>query len=457
VKRDERPGRPALSFTPTLDVAAILHILLDVYERRGGAPHPSEGRKRHRTIRVSLDDVAGTLTGYYNQTDPIPRTTANEQLTQLEERGMVRLSWRPGQTDHLLDAVALESDQVEPLYTLLGREPLSDRRHRLHATLLGDRFRLDDWRRRAVQHCLDQLQAHKSVAPFNLNDDDWNRDLLTALIALPGVDVKEEIPYRVFSVRVFNDSKRFDALKGAIARLARRHQPEWHALSNRETLRELGLVANPGHLYLYGPWRLVDPHGQVMSLSEFYPSVGIPTALAGRVRQVQINGFPTNSVGTQAVPTNSVETQAARVVCVENLAPFYELVRHKGHGLAALCLWGNPSPASRHLLRCLAQDLPSGVSLFLWADIDYGGLNILAQLREQVSPRIAPYRMDCETLEAHAHWAQPLSSADEHNLARLKQHPLLVDMTPVIDHMLLRGVKLEQEAVALCTNPVEML
>ena len=52
---------------------------------------------------------------------------------------------------------------------------------------------------------------------------------------------------------------------------------------------------------------------------------------------------------------------APRVICVENVTPFYELVRREGQGLAALCLWGNPSPASRHLLRCLARDLPDVV------------------------------------------------------------------------------------------------
>ena len=419
----------SLSFTPTPDVAALLHILLDVYERRGGTPPQQTRHKRKQAVRVNLDDVSGTLPSYYNQTDPTPRTTANEQLARLEERGLLRLIWQPGQTGHLLDALTLESDGVEELYVLLEREPLSERRRRLRATLLGDRFRLDGWRRRALQHTLDQLQAHKSPAPFGLNDDDWNRDLLQALIALPGEDVKDEIPYRVFSVRVFNDSKRFEALKGAIARLARRHQLEWRALSAQETLRELGLVANPGHLYFYGPWQLVDTDGQAMSLSEFYPSVGIPTALAARVRQVRVD--------------------ASRVVCVENLASFYELVRHEGRDLAALCLLGNPSPAARHLLRCLAQDLPAGAPLLLWADVDYGGLNILAQLREKVSPRFAPYRMDADTLDVHAHWAQPLSSNDERNLARLKNHPALGDVMPLIDRMLRRGIKLEQEAVAL--------
>jgi hypothetical protein len=415
----------SILFIPTPDVAAILHILLDVYERRGGAPR--------QAVRVNLDDVAVTLPGYHNQTDPILRVAANEQLEALERHNLVRLAWQPGQRGHLLDAVTLEPEHIERLYALVEREPLAERRERLRALFLTDRARLEGWRRRAIDRCLDQLRAGKSPAPFDLDDDGWNRDLLAALLALPGAALEtgaaEEIPYRVFSVRVFNDSKRFDALKGTVARLARRHRPEWRALTDRETLRELGLVANPGHIHLYGSWRLVDEHGQAMSLSEFYPSVGIPTALAARVRRVQVN--------------------ATRVVCVENLTSFYELIRCEGSGLAALCLWGNPSPASRHLLRCLADELPADVPLLLWSDIDGGGLSILAQLRVQVSSRFAPYRMDCSTLGAHARWAHPLSAADEHKLAHLKRHPCLSDVAPLIDHMLARSIKLEQEAVRL--------
>jgi hypothetical protein len=410
----------SITFVPTPEVAALLHILLTVYERRGSAPR--------RAVRVNLDDVAAALPGYYSQSDPVPRATANEQLEALAERGLVTLAWQSGQQGHLLDAVTLQPGPVEELYALLGREPLAERRRRLGDLLLGDRFRLDGWRRRAVDRCLAQLQANKPPTPFDLDDDDWNQDLLAALLALPD-DANEEMPYRVFSVRVFNDSKRFAALKGAIAGLARRHQPDWRALSDQETLRELGLVANPGHIYLYGAWQLVDERGQVTSLSEFYPSVGIPAALAGRVERVQVD--------------------ATRVVCVENLTSFYELVRCEGQGLAALCLWGNPSPASRHLLRCLAAALPPEIPLLLWADVDYGGLNILAQLRMQVASRFAPYRMDCETLDACARWAHPLSAADRRNLARLRRHPTLADMAPLVDYMLLRGIRLEQEAVAL--------
>ena len=91
--------------------------------------------------------------------------------------------------------------------------------------------------------------------------------------------------------------------------------------------------------------------------------------------------------------------------------------------------------------------MPPQVPLYLWADLDYGGLNILAQLRRDISPRFRPYRMDPATLDAYARWAHPLTAGDERNLARLKHHPALSDLEPLIDEMLVRGIKLEQEAI----------
>jgi hypothetical protein len=355
----------------------------------------------------------------------------NEQFQQLEERGMVALTWLPGQIGHLLESVTLTPDLTDDAFALLGRDPLAARRARLRDLLLGDRFRLDGWRLQAVQHTLAQLEAERSPAPFSLTDEELNRDLLAALVALAGVT--EETPMRVFSVRVFNDSKRSEALRGAVVRLARRHQPDWRDLRPDEVLRELGLVTNPGHLYLFGPWRLVDDRGIVHSLADFEPSVGIPTRLAAEVRQVTVD--------------------AERVVCVENLTSFYELIRHESEGLAALYLGGNPSPVCRHLLRRLADHTPECVPLLVWADLDYGGLSILAQLRRLVSRRFVSYRMDIETLEAHALWARPLTPADERRLARLARHPYLADVRPLIQHMLARGLKLEQEAIALTTRP----
>lgn len=413
-----------VSFTPIPDVTIILNHLLDIYERRAGAP-------KH-VVRVRLNDLVEELTGYFNQDDSLPRTTANEQLEQLARCEWLRLTWQSGQTGQLLEAVVLQPIHAESIYDLLERPPLVDRRYNLRALLLGDRYRLVNWRLDAVQYYMNQLKADRLPNPFSLTDEAWNQDLLAALTALPDEASREEIPYRVFSTQVFKNSSRFEELKETIARLARRHQPAWRGLSLEETLRELGLVPHPGHIYLYGPWELVDAGGQVMPVAGFYPSIGLPAAMVAQMQQVRV--------------------AALRVVCVENLTAFYELIRHEGRGIAALCLQGNPSPTMRYLLSLLARELPEQVPLQLWADIDYEGLNILAHLRQQVSTRFTSYRMDTDTLDRYADQTQPLSPLDERHLTIMRRLPSMSDMLLLIDTMLIRGQKLEQEAVSLEEN-----
>ena len=191
-------------------------------------------------------------------------------------------------------------------------------------------------------------------------------------------------------------------------------------------------MANPTHLLLSGPWRLTGANGRTVALEDFHPAAGVPALMAEQLERVTID-----------------PALAGRVICVENLASFYELVRREGQGLAALCLMGNPAPPVRHLLSCLAAELPDHLPLMAWNDLDFGGMNILAQLRAAVSPRFIPYRMDVATLEAHARWAKPLTASDRRLLARLRGWASLSDLHPVIDHMLARGLKLEQEAIQL--------
>lgn len=425
---------PDLRFSPCEDVAALLNAALDTYERRPPAPQagPEAGVRGVRPVKIMLGEI--DLPGYFSQVDPNPRLVANGQLQALERAGWLRLIWQAGGERHLLEALSMPPESAPALFRLLKRTPEADRRARLADLIRGERFRYPGgWRRRALQRTLSQLQKEKSPAPFSLADAQFNQDLLACLAALD--EVEPETSYRAFSVRLFNDSKRFDDLKNALVRLARLSEPRWRQLDGAEVLRELNLVANPGYLYLSGPWQLVDELGQVLSLGEFSPAVGVSAAQAARLQQVHV-------------------THVSEVICVENATPFYELLRvhksqiaHARTTIAALCLWGNPSPACRHVLGHLVDALPPDVPLRVWADLDYGGFNILAQLREGISARFEPYLMDVEALEAHALWARPLTRSDERNLKRISRHPALADVEPVIQHMLQRGLKLEQEAI----------
>ncbi|MFZ5911841.1 MAG: Wadjet anti-phage system protein JetD domain-containing protein [Chloroflexota bacterium] len=409
-----------IPFTPSPDVAVVLNALLDIFERRRSP--------RSRIIKVSFTDVH--LPSYFSQTEPDPRFTANEQLQILEQASLIRLAWVPGETNHLIDSVILNSEHTTRIYELLHRSAVTDQRSRLETTLLADQFRfsLDDWRTRAIHRTLTQLRAGKSPAPFSLTDSTWNLDLVTVLSALSTLET--ETPYRVFSVRTFNDSKRFDELKPAIVRLARYANPEWKTLTAEDILRELNLVANPSYIHMAGNWQLTTQNGENLSLDGFTPSIGFPAAQIETIQSVTIH--------------------ADSVLCIENLTSFHEFIRSNGTRntqhvtrRATLCLMGNPSPPIRRLLRLIPETIP----IHLWSDMDYGGFNILSQLRKHVRPQIHPYLMDYPTFESHIHLSHPLTQADMRNLKRLCTYRELTDMRSILEHLVQRGLKLEQEAI----------
>ena len=436
-----------ISFQPSPDVATLLHILLDRLENRGRRSSLGNSSPRTYPVRVALAEI--DLPAYFSQTEPEPRILANQQFLELAKLDLLTLTWMPGETGHLLEAVTL-STQSAGLYSWLNREPLATRRAHLETLLLADQFRFpaDDWRSRAVRYVLHQIRSGKSVSPFSLLDAEWNLDLLAVLTALPGL--KAETPYRVFSVQVFNDSKRFDDLKPALIRLARLANLQWKFLPPEELLGELNLVANPTYIHFSGNWQFTTASGEVLSLGGFSPTVGFPAIQAASIQEVNV--------------------YADAVLCIENLTAFHEFVRFRKSdqlgipplagsmpNTAVLCIMGNPSPAIRHILHLIPEQIP----LYLWSDLDYGGFNILSQLRRYVSRRVQPYLMDIATFDAYAHLSRPITQCDERNLRRLFSRMELEDVQPVLEHLCKRRLKLEQEALyhesQLATNVISSL
>lgn len=99
------------------------------------------------------------------------------------------------------------------------------------------------------------------------------------------------------------------------------------------------------------------------------------------------------------------------------------------------------------LLRRLLRLVPEETKIHLWSDMDYGGFNILSQLRKEVGMQVEPFLMDVSTFEKYASLSRPLTQADIRNLKRLALNPRLRDIQPVIEHLVKRGLKLEQEAI----------
>ncbi len=429
------------SFTPAADVMVALNALLDILERRhlrNPALHRDEVAE-HSTRSIKLTLASLSLPTYFSQTDPTPRLTANEQFIILEKNELLKLIWLPGETGHILQTITLteHATRSAAIFHLLARTPIASNRTRLESLLLADKFRFQDgWRARAISYILNQLKAEKSPAPFSLTDSSLNSDLLAVLQAVSTLTT--ETPYRVFSVRVLNDSKRFEVIKNQFVALARIGSPEWKRIPAEEVLRELNLVTNPSYIHLSGDWQFTTDNGEILNLGGFVPSIGFPAAQISALQSVR----------------------AESVLCIENLTTFHQYIRQMkqvDNGVrnissrseaertqqSLICTYGNPSPAVRRVLRLL----PETTSIYLWSDLDYGGFNILSQLRRTVNEQIQPFLMDIETIESNLPRARPLTTSDRTNLKRLLPHSDLRDVRPIIEHLLKRGLKLEQEGV----------
>ena len=272
-----------ISFIPSYDTQVVINALLDILERREASST--------RAIKVKLREI--NLPAYFSQQDPEPRMIANQQMQTLADSNLIQLHWLKGEEHHLLESIILPTPHTPPtppheLYTLINRIPISNQRSQLENLLLAEKFRLsfNDWRARALNQILEKIHDGKSPSPFSLSASDFNSDLLAALLALS--TLQAETPHRVFSVRVFNDSKRFDDLRPALIRLARQANPEWKSFTNEDLLRELNLVANPDYIHLSGNWQFTTIDGEIISLNGFSPSVGFPAAQVASIQTVAV-------------------------------------------------------------------------------------------------------------------------------------------------------------------------
>lgn len=389
----------------------LLHLLLDAYEHRADP--------RARAISVS----AARLPGYLDERDPAPRLHAHARLQAWEQAGWVRLRWVRGEEGNLLDRVALCAEATAQVYAYLGRIPAEAQQAAFTALLAQHRSRLGpDLPLLAELEA--RLAAGRSVAPFQLADAQRNEDLLRALAELASLD--GEVPERDFSARVLGDSKRLSMLKPALLRLLRRVRPELAGLPDEEAWAALGILPNPGHIYLHGPLTL-QLGGSIVEVSAFRPDVGLPV---GALSQFEV-----------------IALRARYVLTIENRTPYYDyLAALPGDGLI-LYLGGFPNRARRLVLQRLAEAAPA-TPLYHWGDLDYGGFAILAHLRRTLGCPVHPHRMDRAVLAQHAAAGRPLSRADRHHLQRLLHDSTLADCHGVIQALLDRGIKLEQELVA---------
>lgn len=229
----------------------------------------------------------------------------------------------------------------------------------------------------------------------------------------------EDMPVRLASVRLFNDSKRIEKLSVALDILVAGSLDE-PPRSEREIWQELGLFREEQ-----------------------------PVRMAGAVvvRRQRITAMLDTPYGAFPAETVSgIVGECEGLLTIENLTSFHVEARTRESNMTLLLYTaGMPSPAWRAMYRRLLATLPRAASIRHWGDVDEGGYRIAALLSRECSDLgrpLVPWRMAPEYVSAELR-----RPATAHTVERMAKYALECGWSEIASSIKATRFTAEQEGL----------
>lgn len=380
----------------------ILNLLLDKYERSKSFTGDNKVEQRFSV------KIAALFPKYGDEAEYDLFNALNEAVIALSEMDFVSFQCKK---NGVIENVSLKFTRLYDAYAYLTRTPKAETNRNL-IDLLEQYDGKSDLLTRFCTVQKERIAKNKKAEYFDGDIAEYEK-LLKAVSMI--FDVAEETFIRDFSIRVFGDSKSFEAIKGKVKRLLF----QYGDFPDEETvLEDLNIVKNPGHIYMKGS-ALIQISGQTIDLSKLNGDVAISSALLPDVEKITVTG--------------------KRIMSIENLTSFHAFSEKDTF---AVYLGGYHNTHRRRFIQQLFKDNPTAI-YYHFGDIDAGGFYILLHLRNKTGVPFLPYHMDIPTIQQYRDYTKPLTESDVKRLKKLAD----TEFSDTINYMLTNNCKLEQEAM----------
>lgn len=382
----------------------ILNALLDSYEK--SRTFIGEN-KNQQTFKIS---VAKLFPRYDDDSDFAFYKEINTNLESLKAKELVTYK---AERSGKIKTVFLEQDSIPASYKYIKRIPKADI-NSLLLKLWADYEKTDEIYSPLLKYIHEQkrhLKENKNVQFFDGELSEY-KDILLAAKAI--LENQNEIFIREFSVKLFNNSKRLEAIESSVRSLLY----NYGEYDDKETVfEEHNIIKTPTYVMLKGKGIL--NLGQKIDLEKIGGDIGLSTqSLRGLV---------------------SVELNEASVITIENLTSFH---KYQPDNELAIYLGGFHNSVKRDFIKLVYKCNPKA-KFKHFGDIDAGGFYILEHLKNKTGINFEPFNMDIETLEKNkAHWIA-LTANDRKRLCNLAEKFPYYKKT--VEYMIKNNCKLEQE------------
>lgn len=391
----------------------ILNTLIDKYE--GSSLYKGSNTK---DIKISFKFTKESIPEYFNEYKSEYNKEIYELCLNLRDRGYIVIQWRKFQEGNIIEKVNLNIDKLEETYKLLNR-PMKNNLEKNTIAILNNYCDNISWLGAFSRDMKEKVEAKLSIKKYlDIEDEKSIEDIMYALDKI--INVQKETPMRVFSVQIFNDSKKIQRLETKLIRI----MIDYGQFDNNEdVLAEANIIKNPSYVYIKGSG-VISANGQRIDLEKLGGEIALSSAIIENLEVVSING--------------------RRVLTIENLTTFHTYVPNNE---LVIYLGGFHNEIRRRFLSKIyeaAKVLP----FFHWGDIDLGGFRILNHLREKTGIGFIPLFMDKATLVMHKDNLMAIN--DEKyiiSLRKLLEDSRYNEFNEVICYMLENKVRLEQEII----------
>lgn len=326
---------------------------------------------------------------------------------------LVRQSIVSAKTDtaRVYDWVNLKLENLDRAYEYISRIPKKDINEAV-LELIGKYKDKNDILAHYYKAQYERINLNKSIQFFNGNLDELE-NIMKAVDELLKVEIETFV--RKFSVRVFRDSKVFEAIESKVISL----MFEFGSFPEKDqVLGNLNIIKNPTYVNFKGVGK-ISIKGQVIDLSDLKGDIAISSSMLDDIDHIQVIG--------------------KGVIAIENLTSFHTF---DSRDMLAIYLGGYHNTVRREFIKKLARQNPNTI-FYHFGDIDAGGFYILEHLKTQTKVDFKPFKMDIETLKAYSQYTKALTENDKIRLGRLVNG----HYGPVVKYMIENDCKLEQEAI----------
>jgi hypothetical protein len=422
----------------------ILSRLLDKYERSTCYKTRTAPARR---IMLKLYD--GGLSDFppYDIEKPETKDRINRAVLALHEQGLVSCQWMRGEENHILARVWLNLEHIAAAYGFINRRPAGDIAEEACGELREVLNTVSSpWIRNFLEDTLQAISRRRSIGTGPLAGEEERRDLLRALVfadSLGGTELLE----RVFSIRCFGDSKKFETgVRNRFLEILRRYADFDDDMaadgSDEELLRFAGIARYPEQFEFRGPLTINFDAVKTDNAGTVGPRIDASIDFSPLLSGAAVKSSDLRR-GALSLPPD-----LTRILSIENWANYIDYIHRQREKWELVVFHGGQfSPAKGLFLKALAAAIPAGCPWYHWGDIDYGGFSILARLRREITPGVLPCRMDETELRAYRRFTRRTPPPYLEKLKTLIGREELADCLPCIKYMIREEVRLEQEAM----------